>query len=431
MKKTFFMRTGSPSAAQLVHCFAVSNPETGFKIKFLITGLFLSGSLASFAQNAVDILKKSYDKCQSIQNGYYEMDQYMKFMSNTDTSLSSYTCHFRKLKNDSLFSSAFHYEQSRKGKVTAEVFYTGNDFVFTNTWDSTTTIMSKTMWAKEIKLIRHNFTFYSPLTSRKSYPILHDTDFIDNTHTFEIVGEETVNTILCYHIKENEMAENDSSDPMKTLRVEYHYWINKSDFIPVQYSNAIDVVMDKDTMYQYELHVLNKYEINKPQDENTLTLNSLPAYYRAKDYALPLPKPLLKDTFAPSWQLLSVAGEKVSLDDLKGRLVLIDFFYKSCYPCMLAAPALQALHDKYKDKGLTIIGIDPYDKKEDGIAAFLEKKGITYTVLLGGKDAAIDYRVSAYPTMYLIDKNGKVIFSQEGYSKEMESTLEEIILKNL
>ncbi len=172
--------------------------------------------------------------------------------------------------------------------------------------------------------------------------------------------------------------------------------------------------------------------INNLKDENILTLNSIPAYYTIKDL-VPYKSPdlLTKDTIAPNWELLSLTDEKINLKDLKGQLVLIDFFYKSCYPCMKALPALQALNEKYKDKGLRIIGIDPYDKKEDDIASFLSKHGVTYMVLLGGEDVANDYHVSAYPTIYLIDKNGKVIFTQVGYAKGVEKTLDEIIKKNL
>jgi thioredoxin-related protein len=53
------------------------------------------------------------------------------------------------------------------------------------------------------------------------------------------------------------------------------------------------------------------------------------------------------------------------------------------------------------------------------------------TVLLGTREVANDYRLSGYPTMFLIDKNGKIIFIQDGYDKEVERTLEEVILKNL
>jgi|TARA_R110000737_G_scaffold17130_1_gene34618 thiol-disulfide isomerase/thioredoxin len=397
----------------------------------LTTGLLLF-CFASFGQDAKEILKQSYDKCQSVQNGYYEMTKYMKYMSEKDTSKTIFKCSFKKLKDDSLYSSAFHYKVFWNDTTSFEVMYTGDDFVTTSSKDSTATIMSKKVWAKEIKSYAHNYTFYSPLTNKKSSPLQHDSDFIDNQHLFKFIGQENLNGALCYHIQVNEIPENDSTEAMKTLRQEYQYWIKKEDMIPVQYSIAFDLVMNNDTMYQYEKIVLNKYEINNLKDENILTLNSIPTYYKTKDYVpYKSPDPLKKDTIAPNWELLSLTDEKISLKSLQGQLVLIDFFYKSCYPCMQALPALQALHEKYKSKGLRIIGIDPYDKKEDDIAAFLAKRGVTYTVLLGGKDAAKDYHVSGYPTMYLIDKTGKIIFTQVGYGKDVEDTLDEIIKNNL
>ena len=185
-------------------------------------------------------------------------------------------------------------------------------------------------------------------------------------------------------------------------------------------------------MYQYEKIILNKYEVNTLTDESPLKISSIPSWYKLKDFVpYKSPKLLPNDTIAPNWVLPSLTDEKINLEDLKGQLVLIDFFYRSCYPCMQALPGLQALHEKYKDKGVKIIGIDPYDKKEDDIAAFLAKRGVTYTVLLEGKQAAKDYRISGYPTMYLIDRNGKVIFTNVGYGKGTEDILEEAIKKNL
>ena len=97
---------------------------------------------------------------------------------------------------------------------------------------------------------------------------------------------------------------------------------------------------------------------------------------------------------------------------------------------MLALPALQSLHEKYKDKGFKMIGIDTYDKKEEMID-FLKKRGVTYTILLNGNETATAYHVSGYPTMYLIDKTGKIISVQVGYGKGVDDVLEEIIKKNL
>lgn len=404
------------------------------KGNFLILAMLLSSN-ASFSQNVIDILKRSFEKCQSTQNGYYEMTKYMKVMSRTDTIKFAFNCHFKKLKDDTLYSSAFHYKSFFKDKYTGDVLYTGEDFVYLDPNDSTASIKSKSKWANEIKQVSHNYTFYFPLTNKISfgrYPLPHDSDFIDGKHQFKLIEEVNIHNSFCYHIQENITPENDTSDDMQDLRRERHYWIKKDDFIPIQYSKAIDVVMNNDTMYQYELFVLNKYELNNLKDENILSLNSIPSYFKLTDYVpYQSPELLPKDTIAPNWELLSLTDQKISLNNLKGKLILIDFFYKSCYPCMQALPALQSLNEKFKDKGLKVIGIDPYDKKEDNIAEFLSKRGVTYTVFLNGKDTAKDYHVSGYPTIYLIDKNGKIIFIQEGFGKDTENILEEIIIKNL
>ena len=280
--------------------------------------------------------------------------------------------------------------------------------------------------------VTYNNTFYSFFINKESFPLPHGADFNENSYIFKYVGEEKINNISCYHIQVNKIPANDSTEAIKKLLNEDHYWITKGDFIPIQYSSIYHIVSDKDTMSYYEKFVLNKYVIKNLKDEKMLTLNSIPAYYTIKDFVSDKLLDLLpKDTIAPNWELLSLTGEKINLINLKGKLVLLDFFYKGCFPCMLALPALQELNEKYKDRGLIIMGIDPSDKKEDDIASFLSMLGVTYQVILGGEDVSIDYRVSSIPTMFLIDKNGKIIFTHVGYAKETDNILDEVIKKNL
>jgi peroxiredoxin len=384
------------------------------------------------AQDAQAILKLSYEKCQSVQSGYYEMTKYMKHLTSKDTSRTSYYCHFRKLSNDSIYSSAFHYRIFQNRHYAGEVLYTGNDFVIGVASDSSATIMSKSRWAKEIKSYSHNYTFYSPFTNKTSSPVQHDSDYIDNKHTFKFIGDEKVNGLSCFHIQVNEVPDNENKATMKVLQHEYHYWINQADSLPVKYSVAMDVLMNKMRMHQFEMYVLKKYEINNLHDENILSLNSIPSYYRLKDFVpFKSPAPLPIDTIAPYWELSTLTGERISLRSLRGQLVLIHFFYISCYPCMQALPALQSLHEKYKSRGLRIAGIDPYDSVDDEIGGYLSRRGITYTVLFNGKDVAKNYNVYGYPTLYLIDKSGNVIYVRVGFSKDDVDALEEVIRKNL
>lgn len=400
----------------------------------LLCGIVASIFFTSCKPDAQKILNESLQKCQSIENGYYEMTYYMKYMSGNDTTSTSFMCNFKKLPDDTIYSSSFHYQYSTQGEFSRGVLYTGDDFIKYSLKDSTGEIMSKNLWAKEIKLYSHNYTFYSPITNRKSYPLPNESDLMAEKHTFQLIGEEMVNEFSCYHIKVSFIPEKDSADMMEALSVEKDFWINKADLIPVQFTISADLVeMNVDTMNQFEKYVLTKYDLNGLNDTSLLTIFSVPSFINLKDY-VPYKRPelLTANTTAPEWTLKSLKNETLNLSNFKGKLVLIDFFYKSCYPCMLALPALQNLHEKYFDQGLRVIGIDPYDTKEkDDIENFLEKRGVTYTVLLGGRDVAKDYHVPGYPTTYLIDKSGKILLSQVGFGDSTEVKLEEIIKENL
>lgn len=192
------------------------------------------------------------------------------------------------------------------------------------------------------------------------------------------------------------------------------------------------MLMENDTMYQFGRTTLRHYEWNNLEDESVFTLESIPSYIKLKGYEpYKSPKPLPVDTLAPEWSLPNMEDDTVRLSDLKGELVLMDFFYMWCYPCLAALPALQKLHEKYRDKGVRIIGVNPFDTKEDGIVEFLAKRNVNYTVVLGTKEVAKMYRVAGYPTMYLLDKQGKIIMNQVGFGEGVEEKIEEMILKHL
>lgn len=223
----------------------------------------------------------------------------------------------------------------------------------------------------------------------------------------------------------------DSPNSVKTIKETIRYWINKADSFPVQYTDLYKRLADNDTVYQYERNSIKRYELNNT-NETSVELPSIPDNYRLKVIDPNEEYPLLPiNTIAPAWDLATLQGDSLSLADLKGKLVLIDFFYKSCYPCMLALPVLQSLHTKYKEKGLVVVGIDPIDKKDENFPAFLSKKGVTYRVLLEGKNVAKSYKVSGYPTVYLIDRDGRIIHTNVGFDEGMEKNLEEIIIKYL
>ena len=402
------------------------------KINLFIVGLFLF-SIITCKQDpdpSRAILKKSFEKCQSIRNGYYEMTKYVKWKGEVDTSKYTFNCYFKKLKNNNIYCSAFRYREFCKGYI-SDVLFTGDTFVSSSNADSTAVIMDGSRWAKEIdpKINRQSFrTFYTPLMDDNSAPLPGNDYFNQENLNSKYIGEENVNGTLCYHIKTDKIQGIKTDVKRSNLRIEYNFWISCEDFIPIQYSIANVDLMYIGCSYQYEKSVLGKYELNNLKDDKILTLSTVPDHNKTRDYVF---SKISEGTIAPGWELRSLSGEKVNLRSLEGHLVLIDFFYKSCRPCIESMPKLQALSEKYKSLGLRVVGIDPVDANESDIPEFLTKLGVTYTVLMGDRNTVDDYQLSGFPTIFLLDKLGKIILIKPGYDNDFEQILENSIKKNL
>lgn len=381
-----------------------------------------------YAQTAREIMLQAYEKSKSVENGYYKMTRRMKSMTRVDTLVQQSECYFRHLNGDTIFGFAFYQPfQDTTGKLLSQLFYTGNELVRSSTKDSTGVITSVAEWSDHINDIKHNYEFFDPITSPDDKNIPHQLKESDYS-AIDLMGVESVNNIPCHHIHLNAIPENDPNDPFEILRIEYDYWISTQDHSVLKYASAIDLLMNNDTMSQYQEKTLDSFKLNHLGEDGVPGMSAIPSFISLTDYTPYERVPLLEvDTPAPEWKLTSLQGNEVSLGDLKGQVVLIDFFYKGCLPCMQALPALQLLHEKYKDQGLAVIGIDPFDKEAEDLQTFLSKRGVTYTVLLSDNDFPKNYNVSGYPTMYLLDKKGKIVLSQTGYGTGSEKKFEVVI----
>ena len=387
---------------------------------------------------AEEVLRKSYKKCQSIHEGHYEMTRKKRWLSHNDTTVDRYICDFRKLPDDTIYGKAFNYFEepwdSDKGTWDSEYLYhylyTGNEYV--SFGDSTGTLMLSDLWAADIIRGRHNRQFFSPLANNSSYPLRDEGGLADSTYSYTL-SETQLDKKPCYlvDILGPVDDEPDSIFGMQTIRYEINLWIDKKDYQPLQYAIAFDVVEFQDTMYQYEEFKL--LDFRPVADESKLTLESIPAEVTLKDYEpYKEPDPLPEGSLAPDWSLPTLTGDTIRLADLKGKVVLLDFFYKSCAPCCAAMPVLQSLHEKYKDKGFMMIGIDPIDDPvEDEMADFLTKRDITYTILFAERELSNTYCIAGYPTLYFLDREGKIVKMHIGFGKGMEEELEEDLVKLL
>jgi thiol-disulfide isomerase/thioredoxin len=117
-------------------------------------------------------------------------------------------------------------------------------------------------------------------------------------------------------------------------------------------------------------------------------------------------------SLAPAWRL-KIFGDTghLELGDLKGRLVILKFWQKNCGYCIAAIPRLNDLARKYKEKGVTLIGVNAFDS-EAAISNFYRRTNPEFPSVLDldGKMTA-SYGVTAFPTIVLIDGFGKVLYA--------------------
>jgi peroxiredoxin len=117
---------------------------------------------------------------------------------------------------------------------------------------------------------------------------------------------------------------------------------------------------------------------------------------------------------APDFTLSDSKGASVRLSDYKGRVVLLDFWATWCHGCKTEIPWYMEFQNKYKDKGLSVIGISMDEDGWKSVKPFVEENKMNYAVVVGNEDLAKLYAVDALPMTLLIDRDGKIADSHAG-----------------
>jgi cytochrome c biogenesis protein CcmG/thiol:disulfide interchange protein DsbE len=134
---------------------------------------------------------------------------------------------------------------------------------------------------------------------------------------------------------------------------------------------------------------------------------------------------------APDFSVAAVANAKgqLSLGDLKGKVVLVDFWGTFCEPCKKSFPKLQDLYTKYSASGLRIVGISEDEADDKGkIPEFASSFGAKFS--LGwdeDKSVAHAYKPQTMPSSFIIDKQGVIRYAHVGYHDGEEAEVEKEI----
>jgi thiol-disulfide isomerase/thioredoxin len=124
----------------------------------------------------------------------------------------------------------------------------------------------------------------------------------------------------------------------------------------------------------------------------------------------------------------------LSMTNLRGKVVLVDFWTYGCVNCVNTLPHVTALYAKYKDRGLVVVGVHtpefPFEKSASNVQAALKRHGILYLVAQDNESQTWNaYRNQYWPAQYIVDQSGKIVYQHDGEGQydQMERTIQRLL----
>lgn len=206
------------------------------------------------------------------------------------------------------------------------------------------------------------------------------------------------------------------------------YWINKKSLLPVRrmmYSKKLESGKEAIDIYDFSVSI-------SPADIKEYNLSVLLSGTIEQEIDKNSFETLKIGTMAPSFSATDVrTGRPVSPAGLRGKVVLLDFWYISCMPCRILIPKIQQLQKKFKNENVSIIGINVKDASASEIMKFLNDRKIIFPQYFMPGSLATRYKLQAFPTTMIIGKDGRIKHVEIGEGEDTVQKLEQVIRKEL
>jgi len=123
---------------------------------------------------------------------------------------------------------------------------------------------------------------------------------------------------------------------------------------------------------------------------------------------------------APDFTLASASGKNIKLSELRGEVVMVNFWASWCGPCREELPLLDTLYQQYRDYGFTLLGVN-VDENRAAADKLLQQIPVSFPVLYDPSSAVSElYKVDAMPSTILIDRDGNLRYLHRGYKPGYE-----------
>lgn len=144
--------------------------------------------------------------------------------------------------------------------------------------------------------------------------------------------------------------------------------------------------------------------------------------------------PHLKGKKMPAFKMTDTSGKVHTNASLKGKVILLDFWATWCGPCKAASPTMQKLHEKYAKQGLVVVGANVFENGTDiktAAASYKKEHKYSYMFTKANETLATKLGINGIPAFLFVDKTGKIVEVQTGFSESLAGKFEATVKKLL
>lgn len=295
--------------------------------------------------------------------------------------------------------------------------YDGKKYVQVNTNEKTAIYSDSEEYAQELAS-----RFFSDIQKLLKNPKKLQ-EALESTSLFKYDGNMNVLGVNCNILySETYIQENQ-------LQIKEYRYISEEDFFLRKYEVAI---YSGNMEVQRNIFQISDLEIDAEIAPSLFT-QEIPGDYSAKEYEPPKPEPEIKllevGDSAPDFMLLMGDSAEFRLSDHLGKVVLLDFWGTWCPWCIVAMPKIQNIHDNLPEA--IVLGVSCKESAEADPVGLMKEKGFKYPTLLNGDEIAKLYKVSGFPTIYVVGRDGKILYAQAGYYPQLDEAIIQIIKEHL
>ena len=380
----------------------------GLVIVFLV--LF---SFSLSAQSVKEICIGVNEYAKKLHSAYYEAK--VTFNNGEDTLSYFHKVSFQKNKHKNKIFAKFNTQIYSGGELIKQVFCDNNQFTFVDFYENIAEQYEKEDYKIFISQLDTNlipaFVFNKPVFNLKA---------IEKGEVQITKGQDTIINgfeVFCL----NEVSAN------KT------FFIRKQDFLPIaQRTDSFFLTLtriDKNAAYHNSRFVFDNK--NTGIHLRYKSLSALKKQWKEQEINQ---SSFAYNSEALNFKVADLQDRIFELEQNKGKVIALVFFYNNCSPCIPMLDDLQEIYSQFKDRGVEVVALNPVDTKmeKEQMLSFVKDHNINYYVAQIPKYTVEEmYLVRYFPTIFIIDKKGRVVFSHQGYNTLFKDKISKVISRKL